>query len=512
MTVRDPKFSFPNGSVGFVSGLRFRVSSLVRLGILVLVTGAPTIQAMPDSSPWEHSLVTVEVNHTVHDFLQPWSKRTEEHRKTGVVVGPRQVLTTAEHFSNRSLVRVQKGGRGTWWNGEVTWVDYHANLVMLTVAEPGFWKDLRAVPLADPVPTQGSVQVARWFDRGLEARKGDINRVAVKRGRLSLVDYLQMEVTSEIKEPGWGEAVVAGKRLVGLVQYHDDNVLTVLPASLIAQLVAAHRSGPGRALGYFDFVWQRAQNPALHRLLGQTNEEGVVIIENCGIDGAPGVVQPRDVLLQVDGFEIDNEGDYLDPDYGKQMLENLSTRRHWAGDDLKLKVWRDGAVKELTYRLPAVDYGAELVPRAVNDREPDYLVFGGLVFEPLTEPYLHSWGTDWARHVPFRLSYYPQQKPTLERKSVVLLSMVLPDPYNLGYQDYRFLPVNRVNGRKISQFSDLASALKQPMGRVHVIEFDPGDWVQRLVLDADSAEAATRRVLERYAIPAPSNGGKAAGS
>jgi len=101
------------GRVPVASGL----SSAYLLALLgwVLVAGG-TARATPDHSPWEHSLVTVEVNHTVHDFLQPWSKRTEEHRKTGVVVGPHQVLTTADHFWNRNLVRVQKGGRGQWWN------------------------------------------------------------------------------------------------------------------------------------------------------------------------------------------------------------------------------------------------------------------------------------------------------------------------------------------------------------------------------------------------------------
>jgi PDZ domain-containing protein len=466
----------------------------------LLLVGGQFVQASPDRSPWEHTVVTVEVNHTVHDFLQPWSKRTEEHRKTGVVVGPRQILTTADHLWNRNLVRVQKGGRGQWWPGEVDWIDYHANVAVVSVADAAFWRDLHPVPLADPVPAQGIVEVSRWFDGALETRKGDINRVTVKRGHLTLVDYLQLEVTCEIKDPGWGEAVTAGKRLVGLVQYHEDNVLTVLPSSLIHRMLEAHRAGPCRGLGYFDFVWQRAQNPALHHLLGQTNELGALIIEDSSVEGAPSVVKPRDVILQVDGFDIDIEGDYLDPDYGKLMLENLSTRRHWAGDEIPLKIWRDGAIKDVRYRLPRADYTAELLPRAVYDQAPEYLVFGGLVFEPLTEPYLHSWGSDWVRHVPFRLAYYQQQKPTPERKSVVLLSMVLPDPFNLGYQDYRFLPVRRVNGKPISEFKDLVGALEHPRDGYHVIEFDPGDWVQQIVLDADTADAATRRVLERYGI------------
>jgi len=44
---------------------------------------------------------------------------------------------------------------------------------------------------------------------------------------------------------------------------------------------------------------------------------------------------------------------------------------------------------------------------------------------------------------PFRLSYYNSENPTPERPALLVLSVVLPDQYNIGYQDVRFLVVTR---------------------------------------------------------------------
>jgi hypothetical protein len=287
---------------------------------------------------------------------------------------------------------------------------------------------------------------------------------------------------------------------VGLVVGQRDNVAAVIPASFIRPILEAQR-GSYRGLGWFAFVWQRGRNPALHHFLKQTGEpQGVVIIDAPALGGNAGVLQPRDVLLQVDGFDIDMEGDYIDPAYGKLLLENLATRRHWAGDEIPLRIWREGAVKDVKYRLPKAAYTDDLVPQEVFDRPPEYLVVGGLLFQPLTEPYLRSWGPDWRRRVPFRLAYYEQQKPTAERPAIVILSMVLPDPYNIGYQDYRFLAVHAINGRRVVTLRDAQQALEHPEKGFHVIDFDRGDSLQRIVLDADTAAAATRRVMERYGI------------
>jgi hypothetical protein len=212
------------------------------------------------------------------------------------------------------------------------------------------------------------------------------------------------------------------------------------------------------------------------------------------------VVKARDIILKVDNFEIDIQGDYQDPDYGHLSLENLATRRKWAGEEVRLQVWREGKAVDVTYRLPKADYSSKLVPDAVFDQDPEYLIVGGLVFQPLTETFLQSWGSDWKRRSPFRLFYYTTDHPSQERPSLVLLSQVLPDVYNLGYQDLRLLVLDNVNGKKIKRLADVPEALKSPVDGFHTLQFVQSDSTRRMVLGAQDLEPATRRVLKRYGI------------
>ncbi len=132
------------------------------------------------------------------------------------------------------------------------------------------------------------------------------------------------------------------------------------------------------------------------------------------------------------------------------------------------------------------------------------MILGGLVFQPLTDSYLQSWGTDWRRRAPFRLNYYHNDPPTKDRPALVLMSQVLPDAFNIGYQEQRALAVDKVNGQHISRLSELRQALDKPINGFHVIELVQSDSLRRIVLAAgDSEKEATTRVLKRYGIDEP---------
>jgi hypothetical protein len=213
------------------------------------------------------------------------------------------------------------------------------------------------------------------------------------------------------------------------------------------------------------------------------------------------VLKALDIVLKIDGFDLDIQGDYDDPEFGPLLLENLATRRKWAGDEVKMQIWRDGKQMDVTYRLPRFEYTNSLVPAVMFDKEPEYMIVGGLVFEPLTESYLSAWGSDWKRRAPFRLNYYRDESPSKERPALVLLSQVLPDSYNIGYQEQRYLVVDKVNGQPVHRLADLQEALHKATKGVHVIEFARGDSLRRMVLAAGDAEhEATARVLKRYGI------------
>ena len=219
----------------------------------------------------------------------------------------------------------------------------------------------------------------------------------------------------------------------------------------------------------------------------------------------PGTASPiklHDIILAVDGFPIDIQGDYLDPDYGHVVMEYLACRNKWAGDTVQLKIWRDGKELEIDYVLPKADFTSNLVTDRPDDAEPTYVIAGGLVFVPLSAEFLSSWGTNWQRTAPFRLVHYNNQKAKENQPSLVVLSLVLPDRYNIGYQkrNSQNLVIDSANGKQISKLNDVIEAIKTPQDGFHVFEFKKGSSMEKIILDAEAMPEANQRIAKRYGI------------
>src|SRR3954470_9598504 len=133
---------------GYFEGLRhFQGSEIMsRVIAFVLVFCATlNLSAAVKSSPAdiEGSIVQLEVTRKQYDFVQPWTRRVDQVQKVGTVVGAKEILTTAEFLNDLTLLRVQRGGRVKWFPAELQWIDYHANLAIVTCKDEVFWKGLK---------------------------------------------------------------------------------------------------------------------------------------------------------------------------------------------------------------------------------------------------------------------------------------------------------------------------------------------------------------------------------
>ena len=454
-----------------------------------------------DLASWEKSLVTLEVNRQGYNYIQPWTRRSQSVQKSAVVIGEKSILTTADQLNDLLTVRVQKSGRGRWHEAKLEWIDYHANLALITSDDAELWAGLKPASLMAKIPLSGEARVLRWREGKLEARKMEINRTKIQTGKITFIDLLHLELDGEVEGIGWAEPVIDGGRIIGLMHEPNTGGGLAIPAPFIKSILDARAKGNYPGLGFFNFFWQRAENPATLKALKRDNpDQGVIVIQALAKIGEASVLKSKDVILNIGGFAIGPEGDYQDPIYGRTMLEALATRGRWAGDEVPMTIWRDGKQMDLKYKLPKAEFKDETIPDKVFDQAPEYLIAGGFVFQPLNVPYLESWGGDWQRRAPFRLAYLKQAIPTEKQEAVVVLSLVMPDPFNLGYQDIRGLLIRRINGRKIVHLNDIDAALKQPQNGFHTIEFAPGDAPGKIVLDAATLAVATERVLKRYGI------------
>ena len=480
--------------------------NIIRLSLLaaaLLPFSFPALGADNGQSAGKDSIVRFDGTRNDHNFRVPWDKRPQTVSKLGAVIDDNEILTTARGLANHTLVRLQKGGRGRWFDGEVKWVDYQANLAVVDVDDEAFWSGLVPVQFAGADQLRDNLQVVRWRSGNIERRAAEFSRFTVADANFNQAPRIELKASSEIEGAGRGELMVSGGKVVGLVASKSGSTCSVIPAPFITAALRLRADDNYNGLGYFDFIWQPASNPATTEYFELNGPaRGVLVIKPFTRPGAKSPLKLHDIILEVDGFPIDIQGDYLDPDYGHVIMEYLACRNKWAGDTVKFKVWRDGDTQEVDSPLPQADFTANLVTDRTEDTEPTYLIAGGLVFVPLSAEYLSSWGKDWQRSAPFRLVFYNNQKPEKGQRSLVVLSLVLPDFYNIGYQERNAqnLVLDTANGQRIDSLESLANALNSPVDGFHLLEFKKGSALQKIILDAEKLQEANQRIAKRYRI------------
>jgi len=485
-----------------INSAQMKIFSRILLPALLvqLMVPAFTSKAATDTD-WERSVVSVEVTRKTYDYIQPWVRDTSTTVKAGTYLGDNLFLTTANNLNDVALIRLQKNGRGRWHHGELKWIDYHANLALVSAKAEDFLEGLKATPIVGEFDEKAKLHSVNWRSGRTEKREATFDNWTVETGQISYIATLYLQVNSDASSLVEASPMFSEKGLVGLGVTKSGETATLIPGFFLKRSIEAWKKGNYPGLGFFDFTWTPARNPSILDFLKLEGESrGVLVIKVPKIPGVESPIKVRDLILEVDGKAIDNEGDYVDPKFGQISLENLSTYGKWAGDIVKIKLLRKGKVMMVDYKIPNARFDFDLVPDEIHDQEPEYLLVAGLVFQPLTETFLSRWGSSWERRAPFRLVHYNGNDPTEERPGLIVLSVVLPHPINLTYEGYRYQVVDKVNGKSIASLKDLKTALENPQEGFHVVEFMKGSSQRRLVLNAAETKEATQQVMETYAI------------
>ncbi len=464
---------------------------------------APAAPAVDVSAALRAGIVSVRVTGQEWNWRAPWEKQQPWTRTvTGLVVPGHRILLASTAFGNHLLVEAQKLGGDERFVARVSLVDQEGPLALAEVDDPAFWAGLAPLPLAKKLPTEGAVTIHRWQPGVLDSYSGNVRQLRAGRHGLSQTTLLTLDVASGTDGLGESEVVVADGQVVGLVTGRSGDSYGAIAAPVLGQFLAGADQNDWRGFARAGLAWQDLTNPALRGALGlRAGEAGVRLTHVVPNGSAASVLEPGDVLLEVGGFALDPTGRYQHPLYGKMLFALLFSDGRKPGETLTAKVLRGGQRLDVTLPLRRMLPQDDVVPPYIYGHGPDYVIAGGLVFQELSRPYLSVWG-DWARRAPARLLIAMDRDalaPDAPHR-FVLLSTVLPDSANLGYQDMHDLIVQTVNGRRIGSLADLRRALAEPQGGYHVIELLAGQGARWLVLDAAEAKAAGTRLRQAYGV------------
>ncbi|WP_372806897.1 PDZ domain-containing protein [Pontiella sp.] len=460
--------------------------------------------ALPDH-PIEHQLVTVQVSYQAWNEYRPWQKSKPARRTfLGTVVSKNRILVPAAYLQDATLIQLEKFDNPPRVPAQIVHCDQQVGLAVLTTDEAGFFDDLNPVEMADSAEGD-NYYCAAWKSNQLNLSSCRWSQVKTFKSSIPYFGYAGITFITDLKNGGRGEPVFSGDRMIGMTRSQSKDLITVIPVDLIKAYLHAIDLPAYPGFGRLGIDYQYNTGQAQAAYYGQKGKPSGVRIQGCFPGGsADGILQPEDILLELDGHAIDAEGDYRHPRYGMMSLKLIATEGHYAGDVLPARVLRDKKEIELEIPLKNIPASAALIPLARPDLPPPYLVAGGLVFRELDDPYLQAWGDDWQNKIPASLRILRSLKgesPTPHQQRLIVLADVFPDEYNLGYHEMAQNIVKTVNGLPIDSIEKLETAFHQPQNGFHVIEFMPSYGTCKVILDADSFETATATILENYQIP-----------
>lgn len=469
--------------------------------LIALASALPaTAQAV---SPPHQSVVEVIVTAQRFDPAVPWKKSKQETRAGyAVVIAEGRLITTEDLVRNAVLVELRHPGDATKITASVVEADPRVNAALLAAPTPG----LTPVDWAEePVKPGSKIQLVQFDDAGQRQNgEGRITGIEVAALPSSVHSLLTFQALTDLKLERVGAPAFHDGHLIGLVMQYDEASQTsvVLPAIVLKRFVEDVGHPPYRGVAVAGLMWTPLIEPVKRHYLGLPNDGlGVMVLRIIPGSSASGVLQAGDVILSWDGYPIDSQGYYTDPDFGRlQLVHQISGRRH-PGDTLSVTLWRNQKSETVQLKLDAYDDSRALVPLNIEGEQAEYLVEGGLIIRELSADYLFARGPQWMIHSNARLvTLYLTRALAPEKPGarIVILSVVLPDPINVGYQEIRDEVILRVNGKPVSNMSELFAIRDRDQGITRISTQTLG---VDLMLDKTALDEANRRIARTYRIP-----------
>ena len=466
--------------------------------------------AVPAVKPKELSLVRVNVTGQPYDYTRPWQKKPPfAKRALGAVLPKNRVLVTADLVGNQNYVELERAESGEKSGAEVLVIDYEANLALVAPTDKKFLDGLAPLQLALDTAVGDRIAALQLEPTGaLVVTEGLVTTVQMTRYPVDVGQFLTYRISMSMqhRDNSYTIPLVKNNKLAGLLLRYDprSQVLDAIPAPIIAHFLKEAETQTYGGFPSAGFSFFPTRDPQLRKFAGQTGKPGGVYVMSIepNMPAAKAGMQVGDIVTAIGNNELDQNGNYVDPLYGKIEFTNLITSRAYVGETLPVQIQRAGKPMQLDLVLEhraAHDY---VIPPYNMDQPPSFLVLGGLIFQELSRQYLKEWGGNWQKEAPQRFVYLDRFQSELfpeGNRRVVILSQILPANSTIGYDEFAYLTVENVNGREIKSLRDLAEAVKQPLDGFHKIETaeDP----KLIALEEAQVTAEAAALQDNYGLP-----------
>ena len=465
-----------------------------RIALTLLVLAAAAAAAEDPAPKLRAALVQLQVTTQSWDPTSPWKKRQASGRSgRGFVVEPGVILTKASVVQEPRMIEVSVANSARRYPARLKHIDVRIGLALVEITDESLRASLQPLPIGDPVKLDDEFDIYQLSgDNTLERYTAQVVRASASSTRLTL------RVNTTLAASGDGQVAFKDGKVVGLVMNATKGQsATILSVETIRHYLDDFKDGVYQGCPAPGLWIQTLLRDDLRTYYGLADDQhGFAVNRVMSGRTGDGVLMEGDVLLEVDGFDVDDEAKFVDPVHGRLDASYIFQGRRYAGDKMKAKVLRAGKEIDVEFELRSWPAAEMRVPDRPAGGRPQFLVAGGLVILELTGSLrmMRSTGGVILRRYKERAGW---DQPS-DRKRIVFVDHVLQDVSNKGFENLRHAPIEMVNGQPIHVIADVAKALEKPQGDYHVFRFE-GVETDFVIRAADLGKI-NERIAETYKV------------
>lgn len=388
---------------------------------------------------------------------------------------------------------------------KVQFIGHDCDLAVLEVEDEEFYQGLEPLTIGE-LPKVRSGVVTYGYPAGGEQisyTKGVVSRIELQNyvhaGNRSL---LGVQTDAAINPGNSGGPVIQDGLVVGVAFQGAaglENTGFFIPPQVMNHFLKDIEDGTYNGFPYAGIRTVALQNPA-HRRSLQLPEQGpgARIDALLPVSAARGILEEDDVILKIGDYEVGSDGTILFEGNRLHMTAAMQGVQH--GEKVTMKIWRKG--EEKTVQVPLLTNDWEKLVSNQFDVLPKYFVYGGLVFTPLSLDYVKTFGRNWSdaanAELVYELYYRRTEHPEVVRPEPIVLAGTLTHPVNANLKIQSRALVSKINGKPITQLSDVVDAFSKGTNSEHIIEFLPNHGIE--CLSKAEAEQAGKEILKTYGV------------
>ncbi|KAF2314949.1 hypothetical protein GH714_037280 [Hevea brasiliensis] len=426
-----------------------------------------------------NAVVKVYCTHTAPDYSLPWQKQ-RQYTSTGsaFMIGNGKLLTNAHCVEYDTQVKVKRRGDDTKYVAKVLARGVDCDIALLSVENEEFWEGSEPLHLGRLPRLQDAVTVVGYPRRRHHfSDKGSCITHRGNSGGPAFNDH--------------GECI--GVAFQVYRSEEAENIGYVIPTTVVSHFLDDYeRNGKYTGFPCLGVLLQKLENPALRACLKVQSNEGVLVRRVEPTSDANNVLKEGDVIVSFDDVHVGCEGTVPFRSNERIAFRYLISQK-FAGDVAELGIIRAGSFMKVKVVLnPRV----HLVPYHVHGGQPSYIIIAGLVFTPLSEPLIDEECEDSIGLKLLAKAQYSLAK--FKGEQIVILSQVLANEVNIGYEDMSNQQVLKFNGTRIKNIHHLAYLVDSCKDRYLVFEFED-NYIA--VMEREAASASASYILRDYGIP-----------